>query len=84
MVRVSVDFGYDVHTISIAKGTFAQIQTGKLLTLQGQGFPVEGLIEPDHWAFNHGALGAVHVFTDSGRDVFEGGFGDAEVAVHRD
>ena len=84
MIRVIVDNGYDLHSIRISEAAFAQIQTGKPVTFQGQGFPVEGLIEPDHWAFNHGALGAVHVFTDSGRDVFEGGLRDAEVTVHRD
>lgn len=81
---MTVDFGFDLHMISIAEADFAQIQRDMPLTLQGQGFPVEGVIEPDEWAFNHGVLGAVLVLTDSGRHVFEGGLGDAEVAVHRD
>ena len=78
---MTVDYGYDVHAISIAEATFAQIQTGMPVTLQGQGFPVEGVMEQDEWAFNCGAPGAIHVFTDTGRDVFEGSLGDAEVAV---
>jgi hypothetical protein len=81
MIRVTVDFGYDGHSISVAEATFAQIQTGRPVTLQGQGFPVEGVMEQDVWAFNCGALGAVHVMTDTDREVFEGNLGDAEVAV---
>jgi hypothetical protein len=49
--------------------------------VQGQGFPVEGFMEQDEWAFNQGTVGAVHVSTDTGREVFEGNLGDAEVAV---
>lgn len=44
---------------------------------------MEGVREQDRWAFNRGTVGAVHVSTDEGREVFEGSFGDAEVAVRR-
>lgn len=84
MVRVTVDYGFDLHTISIADAIYAQIQAGQPVVVEGQGFPVEGAWERDQWAFNHGAVGAVHVMTDEGREVFEGGIGDAEVAVHRE
>jgi hypothetical protein len=76
-----VDFGYDVHAISISEATLAQIQAGLPVIVQGQGFPVEGFMEQDEWAFNQGTVGAVHVSTDTGREVFEGNLGDAEVAV---
>lgn len=79
-----MDFGFDLHSISIAEVTFAQIQAGMPVTLLGQGFPVEGVMELDEWSFNHGALGAVYVSTDAGREVFEGGMGDAEVTVQWD
>ncbi len=81
MVRVTVDYGYDLHSISLTEGIFAQIQAGQPVMVEGQGFPVEGAWERDRWAFNHGAVGAVHVMTDEGREVFEGGLGAAEVAV---
>jgi len=44
---LSVNYGYDVHAISISEATFAQIQTGMPVTVQGQGFPVEGVMEQD-------------------------------------
>jgi hypothetical protein len=84
VIRVTVDFGYDVHTISISEAAFAQIQAGKPVTIQGQGFPVEGTTEQDHWTFNESVPGAIHVSTDEGRDVFEGHLGDAEVAIQGD
>lgn len=83
MIRVTVDYGYDLHGISLSEAAFAQIQAGMPLTIQGQGFPVEGVMEQDEWSFNCGAFGAVRVMTDTGRDVFEGGLGNAEVAVRR-
>jgi hypothetical protein len=83
-VRVTVDFGFDVHTITITEATFAQIQAGMQVTVQGQGFPVEGVMEVDEWAFNCGTVGAVHVSTDTGREVFEGNLRDAEVDVREE
>lgn len=81
MIRITVDYGYGLHSISITEAVFAQIKTGQPVVVEGQGFPVEGAWERDQWAFNHGALSAVHVMTDEGREVFEGGLGDAEVDV---
>ena len=51
------------------------------MVVEGQGFPVEGAWERDLWAFNYGAVGAVHVMTDEGREVFDGNLQDAEVDV---
>jgi hypothetical protein len=78
---VTVNYGFDLHSISITEAVFAQIQAGLPVIVEGQGFPVEGVMELDQWAFNYGAVGAVHVTTDTGRDVFEGNLGDAEVDV---
>ncbi|WP_257306531.1 hypothetical protein [Geothrix campi] len=81
MIRVTVDYGFDLHTISISEAVFAQILTGLPVIVQGQGFPVEGVMEDDHWAFNYDDLGSVHVSTVEGREVFEGNIADAEVEV---
>ncbi len=58
-VVVLVDNGYDLHRLITSRRTLAQIQTGKRVTIEGQGFLVEGVMELDEWAFNHGALGAI-------------------------
>jgi hypothetical protein len=70
-----------VHTIIIPEATFAEIRAGHPLLVEGQGFPVEGFMEQDEWAFNYITVGAVHVSTDTGREVLSGKFGDAEVEV---
>lgn len=79
---MTVDFGYDLYSISIEEAVFARIQAGEPVAAAGQGFPVEGVLEQDRWMFNHGAVGAVHVFTDEGREVFEGDLEDDEVVIH--
>lgn len=84
VIRVIVVYGYDMHEISISEATFAQIQAGRPVAIQGQGFPVEGAMEDDQWAFNYGAVGSVYVSTVEGREVFEGNLGDAEVDVRRE
>ena len=81
---MTVDYGNDLHTIRIAETVFARIQAGQPLVVEGQGFPVEGVLERDLWAFNYVAVGAVQVSTDTGREVFEGQLGDAEVAIRGD
>jgi hypothetical protein len=83
LIRMTVDYGLDLHTISIAENMFAKILAGLPVIFEGQGFPVEGVMEVDEWAFNCGAVGAIRVATDTGREVFEGNLGDAEVAVYR-
>ncbi len=84
MIQVTVDFGFDLHSIGIPEAVFAQIQAGHPMVVQGQGFPVEGVLEQDLWAFNQGTAGAVHVSTDEGHDMFEGNPGDPEVAIGAD
>lgn len=79
--KVFVDNGLDQHSLVLSGRTLARIQAGKLVTIQGQGFHVEGVMEQDLWAFNGSALGAIHVSTDTGRDVFDGNLRDTEVHV---
>lgn len=80
-----MDYGCDLHSISLTEAVFAEIRAGLPVIAEGQGFPVEGVMERvDEWAFNFGAPGTIHVSTDTGREVFEGNLGDAEVAIQGD
>lgn len=79
--KVFVHNGYDEHCLVLSGRALARIQAGKLVTIQGQGFHAEGVMEQDLWAFNGSAVGAIHVSTDTGRDVFDGNLRDAEVHV---
>lgn len=79
--KVFVDNGFDQHSLTLSGRTLTRIQAGKPVILRGQGFPVEGVLESDSWTFNHLVPGRIHVFTDTGREVFEGNLRDAEVAI---
>ncbi len=79
--RITVDAGYDIHSLVLSGRTFGRIQAGAVLTLRGQGFFVEGVKEADSWSFNATSPGSIRVETDEGREVFDGSFGDEEVWV---
>lgn len=82
-VTVTVDYSYDVHSITFSKRTWDRIDRGFPISIKGQGFNVEGLVEQDVWTFNDQTRGArvVEVTTDEGREVFCGSLDDEEVSV---
>jgi hypothetical protein len=51
-VRLTVNYGYDIHSIEVPASTWLQIQGGESMTVRGQGFFVEGEFSQDEWAFN--------------------------------
>ena len=53
MIRVTIDFGYDIHHINVDDLTYRQIKSGKKVEVDGQGFTHEedGHLV-DHWKFN--------------------------------
>lgn len=77
--RITVDYGYDIHTLRLSRRTLGRIQTGAVLTLRGQGFLVEGVREQDRWVFNDGVVGRLLVITDEGREIYDGQITDGEV-----
>lgn len=79
--KIIVFNGYDHHTLVLSVRALTRILAGTAMTLKGQGFPVEGVMEMDFWALHFVGSGRIHVFTDTGREVFDGSFSDAEVAV---
>lgn len=79
--RITVDYGYDLHSLMLSRRTFRRIQAGAVLTLRGQGFFVEGVKEADSWIFNATSPGSIRVETEEGREIFDGSIGDEEVWV---
>ena len=80
-VIVTVDYGYDIHSISFSGRTWMRIQNGERLTLKGQGFHWDGRPDQDRWSFNARYPGSVDVYTDDGGDIFAGSLEDHEVRV---
>lgn len=79
--KITIDNGYDSHSLRLSSRTLLRIQSGAVMTLRGQGFFVEGAREQDRWAFNCGVVGNLAVFTDTGREIYNGQLSDEEVCL---
>jgi hypothetical protein len=71
-VKLTVDYGYDIHSIIVPFTVVEQIAAGKRTTITGQGFPIEGGLENDEWAFNTLEANDLYITTDSTREIFSG------------
>jgi len=84
-VTITVDYGYDIHSIIFSGRTYTRIMSGKPVTVKGQGFSWEGISDQDYWQFNVnkqgiGEQGALYVYTADGGEVFIGNLNDMEVS----
>jgi len=79
--RITVDYGYDIHSLTCSVRTLKCIQKGTQILLRGQGFPVEDVIEDDVWCFNTREPGSIWVYTLQGFEVFRGNLQDGEVFI---
>ena len=80
-VTVTVDYGYDVHTVELSGRTYTRVLTNQPLTIKGQGFQWEGEPDQDHWHFNEEQPGSILIDTDGGADIYSGYLEDDEVDV---
>ena len=71
-VLLTVSYVYDIHSVEVPASTSLQIQGGKALTVQGQGFSVEGEFSQDEWAFNVRGRSSLQVTAEGARDIFDG------------
>jgi hypothetical protein len=79
-VRLTVNYGYDIHSVEVPASTWLQIQGGEAVTVQGQGFSVEGELSQDEWAFNVHRRSSLQVTAVGARDIFDGVLADISVA----
>ena len=80
-IEITVDYGYDIHSIEISDEELKDIQLGKKLEIEGQGFPVEGEMENDWWKFNTVEEGSIEVCGEGGRQIYLGNLSNEEVSV---
>jgi hypothetical protein len=78
-VRLTVNYGYDIHSVEVPDSTWQQIQGGEAVSVQGQGFSVEGEFSQDEWAFNVRGRGSLQVTAEGAFDIFDGAVGDLTV-----
>lgn len=80
-VKITVDYGYDIHSLVISGKTWDRIWKGTNVSVRGQGFHWDGEPDQDRWTFNRSVRGAVKVGTDGGGQIYEGNFLDGNVWV---
>lgn len=70
MTMITVDYGYDVHSVSIEPQVFAAFEHGELVAVDGQGFiyDEEGW-QQDHWIFD-GMTNEVRFWLDNGAEFY--------------
>jgi len=78
-VCLTVNYGYDIHSVVVPAGSWLQIQGGAPMTVQGQGFSVEGEFSQDEWAFNVRERGSLQVTAEGAFDIFDGAVSDLTV-----
>jgi hypothetical protein len=82
--RITVNYGYDIHSIELSGRSLSLVLKGRGLTLRGQGFPWEGRPDPDNWEFNEAELGSLRVYTDGVGEIFNGNLANGEVWISLD
>ncbi len=78
-VRLTVNYGYDIHSVEVHKSTWLQILVGGEVSVKGQGFFVEGEFSQDEWAFNGRGSGSLQVTAEGAFNVFNGVVSDITV-----
>jgi len=73
-VAITVDDGYDIHSIGFSMRTLGRILAGRPVSLKGQGYACEGEVVQDFWSFNDAEPGDLSVDCEDGRDVYKGNF----------
>lgn len=70
--KITVDYGYDLHSIIVSSNQIDNIRNAESLTIQGQGFYIEGDMERDYWFFHRARPNSLEVETEGGHQVFDG------------
>lgn len=81
LAMIVVDYGYDLHRLTLPREDLDRILAGEVVSLDGPGYPVEGVIEADTWLFNASGPGSLYIATSEGRDIFLGSMDDLAVTV---
>ena len=82
---ISVKWGYEVHSITLAPRNWAAVKAGKPHQQRGSGYRYEGQFFWDYWAFGGGLNGSLDVaYGEEGAEGFRGRLGDARIEEHRE
>ena len=72
-IRLTVSYGYDIHSLALSEKDFEAIKNGASMDIIGQGFSIEGEVIQDTWYFANKNL---KITCENGFDIFEGTLDD--------
>ena len=85
-VTVTVEWGYEEHSLTLTDKEWSTIKNGDLLLIKGEGYHYEGEFFQDYWKFGGGLDGSLVVTycVDGGGDIdagtgFDGSLADATI-----
>jgi hypothetical protein len=65
---ISVEWGYEMHSITLTARNWNRIKAGRPLEIRGKGYGYEGQFFWDHWFFGGGLEGPLTVAYYAERD----------------
>lgn len=80
---ITVEWGYELHSITLTARNWARVKAGKPLTIRGKGYSYEGQFFWDYWYFDGGMDGSLRVtYGDEGGEGFSGKLSEADIVEH--
>lgn len=83
---ISVEWGYENHSITLTAKNWAKIKAGKPHGQRGEGYIYESTFFWDHWSFGGGMDGDLKVSYKSKKEGrgegFDGSLKDADIEEH--
>jgi hypothetical protein len=83
--RISVEWGYEIHSITLTARNWSRVKAGKPLRIRGQGYWYDGEHFWDYWAFAGGMEGRLivsyHQKTEWYADGWDGALTGAEIEI---
>ena len=83
---ISVEWGYENHSITLTAKNWAKIKAGKPHAQRGEGYNYEGTFFWDYWSFGGGMDGELRVGYENKNDGrgegFDGSLKDAVIREH--
>jgi hypothetical protein len=79
-VEISVQWGYEIHSIVLSPGDWEVVKNGGPLNISGEGYWYEAEFFEDYWMFGGGPDGSLQVsYGDDGAVGFTGTLSGAEI-----
>ena len=80
---VTVEWGYELHSLTLKNKDWNKVQAGEILKMDGEGYHYEGKFFADYWKFNLTEKGSLKVrYGDDGVEGYNGDLSGATIEEH--